>query len=324
MKSIEIVIIDFLSYCKNEKGLSAKTVKFYRIDFNQFIRFLIDNNHSVLTSYIDRYILRQYIQSISHFRPKTIKRKIATLKALFNFLEFEDIIPVSPFRKIKTKIKEPLALPKIMSLNEITCILQTVYKSWSISAEIGGFPYLEKMKDVIIIELLFATGARVSEISGLKIENIDLKSWNIKILGKGSKERLIQVCNTETKRILNKYYYHFKEKIQLSGGYFLLNRLHKQLSEQSIRSIVKKYSKKAGISRNITPHVFRHSFATLLLEKSVDIKYIQHLLGHSSIVTTQIYTHVNREKQREILSLKHPRGNIRIATWDGYRIKDNL
>jgi len=172
---------------------------------------------------------------------------------------------------------------------------------------------VEKMRDVIIIELLFATGVRVSELSGLKIENIDLNSWSVKILGKGNKERLIQVCNPDTKRMLNRYHHYFKEKIQLSGGYFLVNRLHKQLSEQSIRLTVKKYSKKAGILRNITPHVFRHSFATLLLEKSVDIKYIQHLLGHSSIVTTQIYTHVNREKQREILTLKHPRKNIRIT-----------
>jgi len=312
MKSIEVATTDFLSYCKNEKRLSFKTIKSYTIDFKQFIAFLCENIYPNQTASIDKFVLRHYIQSIYHFKPKTIKRKIATLKALFNFLEYEDIITVNPFRKIKTKFKIPLELPRVMNIDEITKILMAAYVSLTNAKEIGRPFRFERLKEVIIIELLFATGVRVSELSGLRIQHIDILTWNITVLGKGNKERLIQVCNIETQLILKEYYSHFKEKIDMSGGYFLVNRFNKRLSEQSIRAIVKKYSKEAGILRNITPHVFRHSFATLLLENSVDIKYIQHLLGHSSIVTTQIYTHVNSEKQREILSMKHPRQGIKL------------
>jgi integrase/recombinase XerD len=139
---------------------------------------------------------------------------------------------------------------------------------------------------------------------------INVESGEITIKGKGNKERIIQVCNEETIIILKQYRNSYLEKIRKSGGFFLVNRLGNMLSDQSIRNIVKSVSVKAEIQSNVTPHQFRHTFATLLLEKDVDIKYIQGLLGHSSILTTQIYTHVNREKQKQILSTKHPRGDI--------------
>jgi integrase/recombinase XerD len=118
---------------------------------------------------------------------------------------------------------------------------------------------------------------------------------------------MIQICNKETILVLQQYHTLYSKKISKSGGYFLVNRLNGKLSDQSIRNMVKKIAVIAGIAKKITPHIFRHSFATLLLESDVDIKYIQSLLGHSSIVTTQIYTHVNNEKQKQILQTKHPR-----------------
>ncbi|HWZ22092.1 MAG TPA: tyrosine-type recombinase/integrase, partial [Cytophagaceae bacterium] len=244
--------------------------------------------------------------------PKTVKRKIASVKAFFNFLEFEDRITISPFRKMKIQIREPKNLPNVMNIHEIENILKSVYKEKSIMNEINNYSYQEKVRDVAVIELLFATGIRVSELTGLTEEHVNISTGQIKVRGKGNKERIIQVCNFEVLKSLNEYYELFQDKIKKCDGYFFINRIHKKLSEQSVRYLVKKYAKSAGLERRITPHVFRHSFATLLLEENVDIKYIQHMLGHSSIMVTQIYTHVNGEKQREILSQRHPRRNLEM------------
>jgi len=265
---------DFIAHCKFEKNLSIKTLKAYSIDLKQFNGFLSDIHYTGEINNVDKNILREYIQSISALKPKTIKRKMATIKSLFNFLEFEDIILINPFRKMKIKIREPKELPKVMTLPEVESIFKAVYNLKKDIKNISDYSDLEKLRDITVIELLFATGARVSELSNLKEENIDIDSGNITLKGKGNKERIIQVCNTESLAILNEYYCAFKERIQLSNGYFFVNRLNKRLSEQSIRYTVKKYTIQAGFSRNITPHVFRHSFATLLLEEQVDIKYI--------------------------------------------------
>jgi integrase/recombinase XerD len=226
---------------------------------------------------------------------------------MFNFLEYEDIILVNPLRKMQIRIKEPKMLPKVMDIGEVVKIFKTAYLSNTNIKNKNLYSYTESLRNIVVIELLFATGARVSEIAGLKCDSIDINTGALTIKGKGNKERIIQVCNKETLKALKDYYNLFADRIEKAGGYFLVNRIGRKLSDQSIRQIVKNLSNKAEIQKHITPHVFRHSFATLLLEKDVDIKYIQSMLGHSSIMTTQIYTHVNREKQKQILKTKHPR-----------------
>jgi integrase/recombinase XerD len=312
MKNIDVLILDFIAHCKYEKNLSAKTIKAYNIDFKQFLSFLDTNLFSHEVTSIDKHVLREYLRKLSTMKPKTIKRKVATVKALFNFLEFEDIVTVNPFRKIKIHLKEANELPKAMSITEIKEIFKAVYGALKKIENSDRYEYLERLRDAAVIEMLFATGARVFEVTNLKVENIDLHSGSIKLFGKGRKERIIQICNPETKKILREYYKTFKARIDLGDGYFFVNKLNRPLSEQSIRFMVRKYTRKAGIQKRITPHAFRHSFATLLLEREVDIKYIQQFLGHSSITTTQVYTKVNGEKQREILSKKHPRKNFKI------------
>lgn len=167
------------------------------------------------------------------------------------------------------------------------------------------------LRDIAILEMLFATGARVSEMCSLTPDDIDLEYHSVRIFGKGSRERIVQIENTDVLEILREYSSTFSSDITFSG-YFFVNRLHRRLSEQSVREIINKYALLCREDIHITPHMFRHSFATLLLEEDVDIRYIQRLLGHSSITTTQIYTHVAMSKQREILSAKHPRNKIDI------------
>lgn len=313
MNSIKIEINEFLNHCRYEKNLNPKTIKAYGTDLNQFTEFLIEKKASLELLKISKHEIRGFLESISSMKPKSIKRKIATVKAMFNFLEFEDKILINPFRKMRIKIQEEKKLPKVMELQDINAMLKFVYKKNNLCDNLDSYSYSETLRNAVIVELLFATGARVSEIANLQLENINVLIGAITIRGKGNKERIIEVCNKETIQLLKKYQNHFYDKIQKSGGYFLINRFGNRLSDQSIRGIIKSISKSAGLTQHITPHVFRHSLATLLLENDVDIKYIQSILGHSSIMTTQIYTHVNRKKQRQILTAKHPRRELSMA-----------
>lgn len=302
--TLQNAINEFLLHCSIEKNLSPKTLKAYSTDLRQLSEFMKEKS---VVADILKHDLRDYIASCASLKPRSLKRKIASAKALFNFLEFEDKITVNPFRKMRIRIKEPMQLPRVMEIQEIIKIFKTLYRRRDKVADKNGYSYREAVRNIAVLELLFSTGARVSEIAGLKAEAVNLHSGNITIKGKGNKERIIQVCNSETIQVLQQYLMLFTKDMEAAGGWFLINRFNKKLSDQSIRNLVKNSARKAGLPRHITPHMFRHSFATLLLEKDVDIKYIQSLLGHSSIMTTQIYTHVNRRRQRQILTAKHPR-----------------
>jgi integrase/recombinase XerD len=303
---------EFLSHCQFEKNLSEKTLKAYQTDLAQLFAFMNSRSFDITIIAISKIELKEYLVSLSSLKPKSVKRKIATIKSLFNYLEFEDLLAINPFRKMRINIKEPKRLPLVMDIREITRIFKTAYSYKKMETAPETYSYFRVLRDIVILELLFSTGARVSEIAGLTKNNINLDSGSITIRGKGDKERSIQICNRETIDLLKHYYKLYKSSIEKASNHFLINRLGHKLSDQSIRTIVKKLAGTAGINRHITPHMFRHSFATLLLEKDVDIKYIQSLLGHSSIMTTQIYTHVNRAKQKQILKNKHPRKDFNM------------
>ena len=294
--------VAFLSYCKNRKTLNPKTIKAYTTDLKQFYDFSKNR--------FCRETICDYLAFLHNtFKPKTVKRKIASLKAFTHYLMIEDIIETNPFNKIETFFREPVLLPKIIPLNTIKSILSAAYSELSIAKT--AYSIKSATRNIAILELLFATGARVSEICSLTPDAVSIVDYTIKIYGKGSKERIIQIENDDVKKAINNYQKLFKEEI-LSCGYFFVNKLHHRLTDQSVREMINKYSKLAGSNIHITPHMFRHSFATLLLEEDVDIRYIQKLLGHSSITTTQIYTHVSMSKQKEILATKHPRNKISI------------
>jgi integrase/recombinase XerD len=311
MNPIQSAVQNFLNHCRYEKNLSTKTIKAYSTDLLQFSAF-IEAKSIVLIEHVTKVELRSFLEEISSLKAKSIKRKVATLKALFNFLEFDDLIAVNPWRKMKIRIKEPKVLPTVLDLSEVGRMLRSLYKRKQALEGKHSYAYKEVVRNITILELLFATGGRVSEIARLKNEDVSLQTGVIIIQGKGDKERIIQVCNEEVLSLLKHYRKIWGAEIA-SDGYFLINRFGNVLSDQSIRNLVKRVSKEAGIAKHVTPHVFRHSFATLLLEKDVDIKYIQSLLGHSSVNTTQIYTHVNKHKQRQLLKAKHPRRDLMMG-----------
>lgn len=293
----------YLEYCEYRKELDKKTLKAYRIDLRQYIEYVCSDEPS--KEKIEEYITELH----KKYKQKTVKRKIASIKAFYNYLEEEEFIVDNPFRKVKVKFKETVTLPRIIPREEIEHLLNYIY---SCVVEKDSSTYKYRLRDVAVIEVFFATGARVYEISNIRVENINLNTGLIRIMGKGGKERYIQIGNSEILEILRKYYNENKSAIKESG-YFFVNNRGCRYTEQSIRLMLKKYTKLAGIERNITPHMFRHSFATYLIEEGVDVSCVQQILGHSSIKTTQIYIHVAAKKQAEILRNRHPRNKMKIG-----------
>ncbi len=305
------VVSNFIFHCRFEKSLNEKTIRAYTTDLQQFTSYVREITEENTINAVTKDILKSYLQEISHFKAKTIKRKVASLKAMFNYHEYENDNYINPFRKIKVRLKEPQILPSVMSLNEVKKILHIMYKETGNNKYKENYTYKAQIRNIAIVEMLFSTGLRVSEVCNLTFDNINLKNGVIKVLGKGSKERIIQICQSETLSIIKTYYQLHKNQINHDQSFFV-NRLGHTLSTQSVRLMIKSYVKKAGLTKHITPHTFRHTFATLLLEEDVDIKYIQNMLGHSSIAITQIYTHVNMSKQKKILTTKHPRRKLQL------------
>ena len=293
----------YFEYCDKNKGLSSKTLKAYSIDLKQFENFYYSSGME-----FGKAVLVEYIGNLKGFKPKTIKRKIASLKAFCAYMEYEDILEYNPFHKIKTKLKEPVILPKTIPAETIARLFRYMYKLLK-HAEPLSKEYLNLLRDITAIELMFSTGARISEICSLRRNDVSIENQSVKIYGKGSRERIVYIGNTDVINILCTY---LRVTKNFSGEYLFINRLSKRLSEQSLRYALYNYTRKAGITQHITPHMFRHSFATMMLDKSVDIRYIQNILGHSSITTTQIYTHVSVEKQKEVMIKNNPRNTLSV------------
>lgn len=297
----------YMEYCEYGKGLDGNTLKAYRIDLRQFLEEMGLNavNAAIIPG---KDCLERYINILCRrYKKKTVKRKLASVKAFYNYLEEQEIIAENPFRRIKVKIKDTVLLPRIIPREEIEQLLNYMYLQ---KREDRCCRYW--LRDIAIIETFFATGARVYEISNITADSVDLNTGLIRIMGKGGKERYIQVVAIEILEILQKYYEQNSSAIKRSGFFFVNNRGNRY-TEQSIRSMLKKYTKLAGIARNITPHMFRHSFATYLIEEGVDISCVQQILGHSSIKTTQIYIHVAAKKQAQILQDRHPRKYMKVG-----------
>jgi len=238
------------------------------------------------------------------YQPRTARRKTASLKAFFGWLTYMELLENDPFQKLRVKFNEPKILPRTISLHLLSDLLSEAYHAVKLGERMA-------LRDVAVLELLFATGMRVSELCSLSPQAIDLESGSVLIYGKGAKERIIQVENPDVLATLRKYDATFEAEI-LAADCFFVNRFGRNYSDQSVRSMIRKYLSRVGSQAHVTPHMFRHTFATQLLEADVDLRYIQSLLGHSSISTTQIYTHVTTGKQRTILSMKHPRNQMKV------------
>lgn len=300
MQNLPSLISNYLEICASVKKLSADTIKAYRTDLEQFSEF----TNQILA---DKEELRQYIKYINqHYAPRSVKRKLASIRAFYRELFLNEILETNPFDKLRANIHSPKQLPRVISIHTVQNILQSAYNSYSDK-------YRHTMRDIVVLELLFNTGMRVAELCALTKESFILHDNVLRILinGKGQKQRVIQITNPELLALFKVYCKKYDEEIK-NQGYILYNQQGHPLSPQSVRRIINKYVDKSDLNYHITPHMFRHTFATVLLEEGVDIKYIQALLGHSSISTTQIYTQVAAHKQTLLLAEKHPRSKMKF------------
>ena len=306
MNTLQTQISDYLHFCQVQRRLDSKTLKAYRIDLRQFASQVTKSDtQTVSPGDLENFIAHLH----QNYKPKTVKRKIASLKAFFHYLEYKDLITINPFNKIQIKFREPSVLPKTIPLPIVETLLSAIYKQHLTAST----PYQRKnaLRDAAVIETLFATGMRISELCSLRLQDVNLYEYTVLIHGKGSKERMLQIGNASVIRTLQKYQEIYAQPIH-DSGHFFVQQDGSVFSDQSVRRMINKYAALSGIEQHITPHMFRHTFATSLLEADVDIRYIQEMLGHSSINITEIYTHVATAKQRDILATKHPRNRFKI------------
>ena len=301
MNHLQTLIDDYLAFGQYQKRLDTKTLNAYKTDLRQFQEQIkLDDINTITSASLEKYISELH----QTYKPKTAKRKIASLKAFFHYLEYRDVIEKNPFNKIQVKFREPATLPKTIPLHTVETFLATLYSHRTQAKT--DYQRRNALRDIAVIELLFATGMRISELCTLKPEAINLHDGTILIYGKGAKERCMQIGNEDILKVLREYQHEYQSEIQ-SCNHFFASQTGRALSDQTVRRMINRYCALAAIDLHITPHMFRHTFATCLLEADVDIRYIQGMLGHSSINITEIYTHVAMSKKRDILATKHPR-----------------
>lgn len=305
MCSISSRINNYLEYCKKQKKLSLNTIRAYQIDMNQFLIFLENNDLCEIDERdITKEMLRSYInQLLGSYAARTSKRKIACLKAFFNYLEYEDYIVVNPFRKIKIKIQEKQLLPRVIKQSDISEQLRYVYSLVDKTKSV--YQKFVTLRMIACYELLIGTGIRIGELCNLRSEFIDLENRRIRIMGKGNRERMVYLVSNDLLQALRNYNY-LREKLMPHSEFFFIGWQHNRMSEECARNMIRKIANKTA-KKKITPHMFRHTFATVLLERGMDIRYIQELLGHSSIRTTQIYIHIANTTVRDAFE----RANLR-------------
>lgn len=290
---------EYLIFLKIERGLSKNTIESYQRDLTQYIAYL---NQEKVTSWdqVDRYIILNFLEHQKNGlkSDNSLIRMISSLRRFHQFLKQENITSEDPMLYIHTP-KKAQTLPKVVSTKQIDILLSIP----DVSNKIG-------IRDRAILEVMYATGIRISELVNLKLEELHLSMNLIQTIGKGDKERILPIGEQGVKWV--EYYLEYsRPKLEMKSAqtspYVFLNPRGTQLSRQGVWKKIKKLVKLAGITQNVTPHTLRHSFATHLLENGADLRVVQELLGHSDISTTQIYTHITKHRLKEVYDTYHPR-----------------
>lgn len=313
MVSYNNTSVSFINYCRDERRMSPHTVRAYRLDLARFGEFLSAQQPPVDLVALSKEHLRAYQQSLGHLRPRSVGRRMAALRSLFLYAENEKLIAASPFEGFRLRIRIGRPLPRTLGHKTVERFFRTLYNRPAATAGAK----LRKQRDIAVVELLFGAGLRVGEVSNLSWERIDLDSESIRVDGKGARERLVPIVSGELKSALGDYAQCRRTYEPESPRFFVNRPGGKRLSEDSIRRTVHRLARAAEVGR-VTPHMFRHTFATLLLDRGVDLRVIQRLLGHSSIVTTTIYAQVSEHSQRKVMTSANPRmliksGRLKVA-----------
>jgi len=280
-----------------ERNLSPLTLDAYERDVGRYLSFLLAQNVSSLDN-ISQMHIREYIRSLNALglSPSSIARSISSIKTYHKYLSAENLVKKNPTLVLSSP-KIPRKLPNVLSVVDVEAIIEAIEPD----SQFG-------IRDRTIIEILYSCGLRVSEICDLKIANLFLDDDLIRVMGKGSKERLIPIGG-KANQDLNKYLKHSRPILsrKTDSSEVFLSRNGKPLTRAMINKILKKWQKVAGIKKHVSPHTLRHSFATHLLEGGADLRFVQALLGHTDISTTQIYTHLDKHTIKQVYKTHHPR-----------------
>ena len=291
---------EFKNYLKLERSLSNNSIDAYLLDIKKLTSFISENHSTSLSiKNINVSIIESFIKYLFKSESSTYSqaRIVSGLKSFFNYLLLEEKIDINPMELIDAP-KLVRKLPETLSIQEIEIIINAV-----------DLDSKEGMRNKAILETLYSCGLRVSELVNLKVQNLFLDIGFIKVLGKGMKERLVPI-GTKAAECISLYMNEYRKSINISEGfegYLFINRRGKNLTRNMIFIIIKDLVKKAGLNKNISPHTFRHSFATHLIEGGADLRAVQEMLGHESITTTEIYTHLNKNYLKEVVNKFHPR-----------------
>lgn len=289
------LLLDFKNYLLTEKGCSDLTVDAYLTDVNQFLIYCEDKNIELNNS--DESSVENFLKELSMagINGRSLSRKLTSIKNLYDFLYREKIIDKDPTENILPP-KLSKNLPNYLTVEEVSSILNSIN---------GETPY--DKRDRAILETMYGAGLRVSELINLKLESVFYEESFIKVLGKRMKERIVplnQIALKSIEEYLKKYRSFFEKE---KSEFLFLSRRGKKLTRMDVWNILRKRAKDAGIEKELHPHILRHSFATHLIEGGADLRSVQEMLGHSSIITTEIYTHVNQKQLTKIYDTFHPR-----------------
>ena len=288
---------DFLTMLRVERNVSTHTIDAYKRDINQYLLYLGDLDIKNLSDVKSTHI-RDYIRILSDggMAPASISRIISSIRTYYRFLSSENILDENPVLLINNP-KLPKKLPDVLSEKEISLIINAIQESSQFY-----------QRDKAIIELLYSCGIRVTELCNLEMSNLFIDEDLIRVMGKGNKERLLPL-GIRSKKYLDDYIKHSRNShIKKSGSSFVfVSRNGNQLTRAMINIILNKWTQVSGLKKSVSPHKLRHSFATHLLEGGADLRFVQALLGHSDISTTQIYTHIDKHYLKEVYKIHHPR-----------------
>ncbi|MFC5045666.1 site-specific tyrosine recombinase [Aquimarina hainanensis] len=294
----EHAIKDYTYYLKIERGLSENSIHSYSLDIKKLLIFLENRKLQVSPITIEKEILQQFIYEIAKIlNERSQSRVISGLKSFFNYLVFEEYRETNPMELIEAP-KIGRKLPDTLSVEEIDMLINAIDLSIA-----------EGERNRAIIETLYGCGLRVSELTNLKLSNLFFEEGYISVIGKGNKQRFIPIGET-TQKFITIYKNESRVHLPIQKGHediLFLNRRGRQLTRAMIFTIVKRLAEKTSLQKSISPHTFRHSFATHLLENGADLRAIQLMLGHESITTTEIYMHMDRTHLTEIINTYHPR-----------------
>ena len=286
--NVETTISEFFDNCRR-RGLSAHTIRAYSTDLRHFSKYV---GKKTPIADVNKAKLNPWIESLQEqFHPRSVKRKIAVVKSIFNWLVLEDYLDLNPFVKIKTDIQQPMTLPKNIAKTKLDIIFSTLH-SLANDTKKTKFQQHNVQTLRLALMLLVTTGVRVSELCSIRLCDIDLPGSTIMIRGKGNRERNVYISGSEISSYLDRYTLDRQSK-NLSHDQLMITPAGLPVSPIYIRYHLNKLTAKFNLGKKITPHMFRHTTATSLLDRGVDIRHVQKLLGHSSINTTVIYTHVS-------------------------------